>query len=546
MRQSLRHRMRAGLGVLAVALIAGTPQAQTPGSAPAAVPGAASGAAAGAKAPTHAKPVKRLLIKGAMVIPGTGVPAYGPVDLLVEDGLIARVGTDPTKHWPTPDATIDAAGKYVMPGIVNTHMHWHEERVGPIPIQYERNLYLAAGVTTAREVGGDFEKTKQWRAESAAHTIIAPRIVLYPMLANLLLKDEPFNGSPEEYRKLVLRAKQAGADGIKLIGPMDRDQVRVALEEAKRQGLPSTVHIGVGEATARDFVDRGVNCIEHFYGIADAALDGIQDFPPEMNSANEIHRFGRAGELYTQENLNHDKLSALLDDMVARNVAWSPTMSTYEATRDLIKAQNLPWYRDYLHPSLEDYYKPSMTRHGTFWIGWTTTQEARWRANYQVWMATLREFGLKGGTITTGDDAGYLYGSLYGFGITRELELHQEAGFHPLEVLRHATADGAKVLGLDDRLGRIRAGFIADLLVINGNPLENLRVMNPYGTDLMSHDGHIIDNYSEQVTPGDASFTTVHGGGIEWTIKDGIPYHVPTLMREVKEMVAKAREERKK
>ena len=77
---------------------------------------------------------------------------------------------------------IDATGKYVMPGIVNTHMHWHEERVGPIPIQYERNLYLAAGVTTAREVGGNFEKTKQWRAESAAHTIVAPRIVLYPML----------------------------------------------------------------------------------------------------------------------------------------------------------------------------------------------------------------------------------------------------------------------------------------------------------------------------------------------------------------------------
>jgi hypothetical protein len=221
-------------------------------------------------------------------------------------------------------------------------------------------------------------------------------------------------------------------------------------------------------------------------------------------------------------------------------------MSTYEATRDLIKAQNLPWYKDYLHPSLEDYFKPSMTRHGTFWIGWTATQEARWRANYQVWMATLREFGLKGGTITTGDDAGYLYGSLYGFGITRELELHQEAGFHPLEVLRHATADGAKVLGLDDRLGRIRPGFIADLLVINGNPLENLRIMNAYGTDLMSHDGHIIDNYSEQVTPGDASFTMVHGGGIEWTIKDGIPYHVPTLMKEVKDMVTKARAERKK
>jgi len=427
--------------------------------------------------------------------------------------------------------------------MVNTHMHWHEERQPgmPQPIQYERNLYLAAGVTTAREVGGDFEKTKQWRAESAAHAIVAPRIVIYPMLGNLLKPGEAFNETPAEYRALVRRAKEGGADGIKLIGPMERDQVAAALDEAKKVGLPSTVHVAVGEATARDFVDQGVNCIEHFYGVADAALDGIQDFPPDMNAANEIHRFGRAGELYTQANFDHAKLAKLLEDMVAKGVAWSPTLSTYEATRDLIKAQNLPWYKDYLHPSLEEYYKPSMTRHGTFWIGWTEDQEAKWRKNYQVWMAAVREFALKGGIVTTGDDAGYLYGSLYGFGISRELELQHEAGFHPLEVLRNATANGAKVLGLDDRLGRIRPGFVADVLIVNGNPLENLRVMSPYGTDLMSYNGQIVSNYSGMVKPGDPNVKLVHGGGIEWTIKDGIPYHVPTLMKEVKDMVLKAR-----
>jgi hypothetical protein len=423
-------------------------------------------------------------------------------------------------------------------------MHWHEERVGPIPIQYERNLYLAAGITTAREVGGDFEKTKQWREESAAHKIVAPRIVLYPMLANLLKAGQPFNQTPEEYRALVRQAKERGADGIKLIGPMEKDQVAAALDEAKKVGLPTTVHVAVGEATARDFVDGGVNCIEHFYGVADAALDGIQDFPPEMNLANEIHRFGRAGELYIQNNFDHAKLSKLLDDMVAKGVAWSPTMSTYEAARDLIRAQNLPWYREYLHPSLEEYYKPSMLRHGTFWTGWTEDQEVKWKKNYQVWMAAVREFGLKGGTITTGDDAGFLYGSLYGFGISRELELHHEAGFHPLEVLKHATSNGAKVLGLQEHLGRVRPGFIGDLLVVNGNPLENLRLMNPYGTDLMSLNGQIVNNYSSGVKPNDPNVKSVHGGGIEWTIKDGIPYHVPTLMKEVKEMVTKARAER--
>jgi imidazolonepropionase-like amidohydrolase len=489
----------------------------------------------------HAREVGRLVIRNAMVIPGTGVPAYGPVDLLIERGTIARIGNLTAEKWAVADATIDATGKYVMPGIVNTHMHWHEERVGPIPIQYERNLYLASGVTTAREVGGDYEKAKQWKQESAAHTIVAPRILLYPMLVDLVKPGQNYTATPDEIRALVRSAKERGADGLKLIGPMDRDQAFAAIDEAKKITLPTTVHIAVGEATARDFVDDGVNCIEHFYGIADAAFDGLQDFPPEMNLNNEIHRFGRAGELYTQPNLNKEKLSKLLDDMVAKHVAWSPTLSTYEATRDLIKAQNLPWYKDYLHPSLEEYYRPSMTRHGTFWLGWTATQEARWRKNYQVWMATLLDFGRRGGVITVGDDAGYLYGSLYGFGTVRELELQQEAGFSPLEVIRHATVNGAAVVGLAEKLGRVRAGFTADVLVVNGNPLANLRLLNPYGTDLMTIDGKIVDNYSGDIKPGDPRAGSIHGGGIEWTIKDGVPYHVPTLMREVKDMVAAAR-----
>ena len=73
-------------------------------------------------------------------------------------------------------------------------------------------------------------------------------------------------------------------------------------------------------------------------------------------------------------------------------------------------------------------------------------------------MDAVREFGRKGGLITTGDDAGYIY-SIYGFGIARELELHEEAGFHPLEVIEHATWNGARLLGLDDRLGKVREGF---------------------------------------------------------------------------------------
>jgi hypothetical protein len=153
-------------------------------------------------------------------------------------------------------------------------------------------------------------------------------------------------------------------------------------------------------------------------------------------------------------------------------------------------------------------------------------------------MDVVREFGVKGGLITTGDDAGYIY-SLYGFGIARELELHEEAGFQPLEVITHATWNGAQMIGMEDRLGKVREGFVADLLVVNGNPLENLKLLNPAGADVMTVNGRPVPNYT-RVSPGDRVQVT-RGGGIEWTIKDGIPYHVPTLLREVRDMVTNAR-----
>jgi hypothetical protein len=123
------------------------------------------------------------------------------------------------------------------------------------------------------------------------------------------------------------------------------------------------------------------------------------------------------------------------------------------------------------------------------------------------------------------------------------MELLEEAGFHPLEVIKMATVNGARMLGLEDQLGRVRQGFIADLLVVNGNPVENLRLLNPAGTDVLTYEGRVIDNYSP-IRPGDPKVKVARGGGIEWTIKEGIPYHVPTLMREVKEMVDKGRAER--
>ncbi|MBP6003755.1 MAG: amidohydrolase family protein [Pyrinomonadaceae bacterium] len=161
------------------------------------------------------------------------------------------------------------------------------------------------------------------------------------------------------------------------------------------------------------------------------------------------------------------------------------TLVIYEASRDLQRAQTSPAFAEYLHPVLEEYFRPDPSNHGSYFIGWSSTDETFWKENYRIWMKALYDFGVKGGVIGTGEDAGFIY-QIYGFGLLRELELHQEAGFHPLKVIQHATSNGAKILGREDSIGRIRVGYKADLIVVNGNPLENFKVMSPLGTERLS------------------------------------------------------------
>jgi cytosine/adenosine deaminase-related metal-dependent hydrolase len=464
-----------------------------------------------------------------MVVEGNGTPAAGPYDIVIEGNSIAElVALDPVAlkagraRRPAADAELDATGKYVLPGLINLHGHVQEERGGvPQPLEYELKLWLASGITTVRDVGSTTRKTLELRSRSAAGTVAAPRIFVYAMFAGGGDAVESRGiRTTEEARTRVRALKTLGVDGIKIVG-IDRDLMQAMEDEAKKVGLPIAHHAGVEETNAWDDVKFGTRSIEHWYGVPDAALsDGVQRFPSSYNYNNEVDRFRWAGRLWREA--DPERLGKVLQAMADANVAWTPTLVIYEASRDLLRAQNQPWFADYLHPTLEEYFRPNPANHGSYFIGWSSTDEAYWKENYRIWMAALRDFERRGGVIGAGEDAGFIY-QLYGFGLIRELELHQEAGFHPLQVIRHATFNNARILGMEDRLGRVRPGHLADLIVVNGNPLEDLKLLYATGT--------------ETIRDGKA----VHTGGVEWTIKDGIPYHGPTLLREVKELVAAAR-----
>jgi dihydroorotase-like cyclic amidohydrolase len=454
----------------------------------------------------------RVVIRGAMVVDGSGTPASGPKDIVIENNMIADIFPSGGRRT-AGDINIDATGKYVLPGLIDAHAHVQDERGGIAqPLDYELKIWLACGITTVRDVGSDTRKTLELRRKSADGEVASPRIFVYPMFGA--------PKSPELARAHVRDLHALTADGIKFTG-INRDIMEAAEDEAHKLGMRIAHHVGVEETTAWDDIKFGTTSIEHWYGIPDAALDdGVQNFPTTYNYSNEGDRFRYGGHLFREA--NHDTLMKVLDGMVKANVAWDPTLSIYEANRDLQRSKTVPWFKDYLHPVLEKYFEPNTANHASYFDHWTSTDEAYWKENYRIWMAALREFDKRGGLIGVGDDAGFLY-SLYGFGLIRELELQQEAGFPTLKVIQHATTNNAKILGQETKMGKVRAGYLADLIVVNGNPVEDLKVLYPTGIETW------------------VNGKAVHGGGVEWTIKDGIPYHAPTMLNDVKEMVAKAR-----
>jgi len=469
------------------------------------------------------KRYKSLAIRNALVIDGNGTPAAGPKDILIEGNLIrAIVPLDPValssgeQKRPEAEAEIDAAGKYVLPGLINAHVHVQDERGGvPQPLDYELKLWLSCGITSVRDVGSDLKKTLQLREKSNSGEVAAPRVFVYGRFDS---PAAPVNAS--EARRRVRELKQSGVDGIKIFA-IDRDILAAMSGEAHELGLRIAHHAAVAESNAWDDIRFGITSIEHWYGVPDAAIErGVQDFPASYNYNNETDRFRYAGRLFREA--DPERLAKVLEGMVRAGVAWVPTLDIYEASRDLVRAQNQPWFRDYLHPTLEEYFRPNPQHHGSYFIGWTSTDETFWKENYRLWMAALLDFGRRGGLIGVGDDAGFIY-QMYGFGMLREMELQQEAGFHPIRVIQHATGNNARILGEEERLGRIRPGFLADLIVVDGNPLADLKVLYPTGVEMV-RDGKVVRT-----------------GGVQWTIKDGIPYHAPTMLSEVGKMVAQAR-----
>lgn len=482
-------------------------------------------------------PFERLVLRGVMVVNGEGAPAIGPMDVLIEGnritqmrnlGLYQPVPQDKRIEVLAGDQVMELDGHYLLPGFIDVHAHFGGDAQG-VPAEYVAKLWLGHGITTIREPGSfnglDWVLDHQKRSER--NEIAAPRIVPYvgfgqgesgPLLTE------------EATRKWVKKVAGQGAAGIKFFGG-PANIMQAALDEAGKQGLGSAMHhaqLDVVNWNVMDSARAGLTSMEHWYGLPEAMFEDrvIQDYPLDYNYANEQHRFGEAGRLWAQAaKPGSEKWNQVRDELIALDFTINPTLTIYEASRDLMREMNADWQAEYTPPALWQFFQPSLVSHGSYWHDWTTADEVAWKNNFRIWMQFLNDYKNHGGRVTVGSDAGFIW-KLYGFAYIREMELLQEAGFHPLEVLRSATFLGAQVLNMDDQIGSVRVGKLADLVITRENPIANFKVL--YGT------GHFKlgdDNKPERV------------GGVKYTIKDGIVYDAKVLLADVREIVRKAKED---
>lgn len=483
-------------------------------------------------------PFEQMIIRGATLINSTGAPPIGPVDIVIEDNIITDikivgypgVEIDSSRRPQLIDGgyEIDAHGSYVMPGFVDMHGHIGGRWQGAGG-EYVFKLWMAHGITTIRDpsCGNGLDWVLKHKKLSEEGKITAPRIEAYTAFG--MGSEEPIS-TPDMARAWVRENAAKGADGIKFFG-LPPDLFAAALDENKKLGLRSACHhaqMEVGRWNVLHSAKAGLTSMEHWYGLPEALFEDrtIQDYPLDYNYQNEQHRFGEAGRLWKQAAKPYSEhWDKVMNELLELDFTLDPTFNIYEASRDLHRARRAEWHEDYTIPSLWRFYQPSKISHGSYWHFWGTEEEVNWRQNYHLWMTFINEYKNRGGRVTAGSDSGFIF-QLYGFAYIRELELLREAGFHPLEVVRSATLYGAEALGLDHEIGSIELGKKADIIIIDENPLQNLKVLYGTGAIKLTEDNKVA-----------------RVGGVKYTIKDGIIYDAKQLLQDVKEMVDAEKEE---
>jgi imidazolonepropionase-like amidohydrolase len=383
---------------------------------------------------------------------------------------------------PSGAKVVDATGKYLIPGLWDMHVHMRGSIRGSMPNFARENeamlpLYLANGVTGVREMGGDLvDVVLQWRSEVESGKRVAPRIATCgPKLDGAKPR---FPGSipitrPEEARTAVQRVKVMGVDFVKVLDSspnIPHDAYLALLDEAKRQHLPVTGHVAL-TVTVAEVSDAGQN-IEHtryFPGCVRDEKELKADTLAKRITANDYF-------VAVVEGYDPNMAEALFARFAANHTWVTPTLaSSHMFAYEDVEHWDQDPRRKYLMPRMLASWEDRADSSGTL-----TQQEAALLSSYRKKqfphvLESVRMMHKEGVSIMAGTDTGASNQNMFpGFSLHDELSFLVQGGLTPLEALRCATLNPAKWLNRLDTLGTVEPGKLADLVLLDADPLQDI------------------------------------------------------------------------
>ncbi len=424
--------------------------------------------------PAPAKERADLLIRNATVVdveharlvPGQAVAISG-------DSIVA-VGADAdlARRWTTR-RTVDAGGRYLIPGLWDMHVHFGG---GPELIDENKALlplYVAHGITTVRDASGDLPyDVLAWRGEIARGALFGPTLLSSgPKIEGIkpVWKGTLETGSEAEVDQAVARLKTLDVDFVKITDSTLKPELFLhAVKQARAAGLRTSGHIPMA-LTVRQAMDAGISSIEHLdYAYKAGAKDEAAvaaDF-----AAGRIDRAEARRRL--DEGFDAATAMTAYRDMAARGVFVTPTLNGGRiiAFLDQDSHENDP-YLAYIGPKLRKTYDWRVQRAAQADAAAIALRHARFEREAAV-LPMLQQAGV---TIMAGTDAGFLNSFNYpGIGLHDELSLFVDKGLTPAQALSSATRAGPAWFGKLDRYGAVEAGKAADLVLLDRNPLEDI------------------------------------------------------------------------
>ena len=379
------------------------------------------------------EPAAVTAIMGGRLIDGTGRPPVENSVVLLRGGKIVAAGPAASVPIPRGAEFVDAKGKSVLPGLWEMHAHFEQVEWGPI--------YLATGVTTARDVGNEREFIVAARDAIAAGQGLGPRLVM----AGIMDGSGPFSlgvirvDTPEQAREQVQKYKAAGFQQIKIYSSVKPEILKVVTAEAHRLGMTVTGHIPFG-MNAIQGIEDGMDQINHVEYLTKIMVDPkSQTIDPDAPNVKKVIK------LLLEHHIVVDDTLALMELILH---PLDRPISTFEP--GILKVA----------PELKE---------GLETMGAPAPKADQSAATFRAMAATVRILHQAGVPLVAGTDQ-----AVPGFSLDREIELHVQAGFTPMEAIQSATVVAAQAMGMEKESGTIEAGKRADVILVDGNPLENI------------------------------------------------------------------------